>query len=281
MNNHSLCELFLRTDFQKAWADCDPFEKVEQLQGAVFRQLEARKTLRFEQNGSSFFIKIHRGVGWYEIIENLIRLRTPVLGAENEYLAIRKLEELGIDTMTAVAYGKKGINPARQRSFIVTEDLINTISLEDFCHRWQQIPATFRFKKNLIDKLAEVSRRLHKNGVNHRDYYICHFLLAIPDGVENIDPDNFKVSLIDLHRTQIRKQTPKRWIRKDIAGLYFSALEAHCGLTRRDVFRFIKVYTGLPLRQALHDYHWLWCGLEQKAQKLLTRTQRKSGGQSC
>ncbi|CAM3476133.1 lipopolysaccharide core heptose(I) kinase RfaP [Parendozoicomonas haliclonae] len=272
-------ELYLREDFQKAWAGSDPFEKVEQLDGEVFRQLEARKTLRFEQDDKSFFVKIHRGVGWYEIIENLIRLRKPVLGAENEYLAIKKLEQLGVDTMTAVAYGNKGSNPAKQQSFIVTEDLINTISLEDFCHRWQRHPPSFRLKKNLITKLAEVSRLLHQNGVNHRDYYICHFLLAIPDGVENVDPDNFKVSLIDLHRTQIRAKTPERWVRKDIAGLYFSALEANFGLSRNDIYRFIRVYTGLPLRQAFKDYHWLWKGLEEKAQKLLDRMQRKLGAQ--
>lgn len=276
-----MSELYLREDFQAAWRNKDPFDYVEQLEGEVFRQLEARKTLRFEQNGQSYFVKIHRGVGWYEIIENLLRLRKPVLGAENEFLAIKKLEKLGIDTMTAVAYGSKGYNPASQKSFIVTEDLINTISLEDLCKQWPNGPPSFRFRRNLIIKIADVSRRLHQNGVNHRDYYICHFLLTLPggedNGIERIDPDNFTLSLIDLHRTQIRTKTPARWVRKDIAGLYFSALEAPCGLSRNDILRFIKVYTGLPLRQALDDYQWLWQGLEAKARKLLARMQRKLG----
>ena len=265
--------LYLRQDFQSAWKGVDPFEQVEQLDGEIFRQLEARKTLRFEQDGKSFFVKIHRGVGWKEILDNLLRLRKPVLGAENEYLAIKKLEQLGVDTMTAVAYGNKGCNPARQQSFIVTEDLTDTISLEDLCKVWPENPPSFRLKKNLVAKLAEVSRLLHTNGVNHRDYYICHFLLKIPNGVENIDPDNFRVHLIDLHRSQIREQTPKRWIRKDIAGLYFSALDI--GLTQRDILRFIKIYTGMPLKQALSEYSWLWEGLQKKAQKLYERQQRK------
>ncbi len=271
--------LFLREDFQKAWKDVDPFTKVEQLDGEVFRQLEARKTLRFDQGGQSFFVKIHRGVGWYEIIENLVRLRKPVLGAENEYLAIRKLESLGVETMTAVAYGTKGCNPATQHSFIVTEDLVNTISLEDFCRDWPQNPPAFRLKKNLIEKLADVSHRLHFNGVNHRDYYICHFLLNVADGVDNLDPDNFTVSLIDLHRSQIREKTPQRWVRKDISGLYFSAMDI--GLTQRDLFRFIKVYTKLPLHKALKEFSWLWDGLKTKANKLYDRDQarqQKSGG---
>ncbi len=267
--------LYLRQDFQTAWKGLDPFEKVEQLEGEIFRQLEARKTLCFKQDGKSFFVKIHRGVGWKEIIDNLIRLRKPVLGAENEYQAIRKLESLGVDTMTAVAYGKKGCNPARQKSFIVTEDLVDTISLEDYCADWVQNPPPFRLKKNLVEKLADVSRLLHSNGVNHRDYYICHFLLHIPDGTGNVNPDNFRVHLIDLHRSQIRETTPKRWIRKDIAGIYFSALDI--GLTQKDIFRFIKVYTGLPLRQALSQYQWLWAGLQRKAQSLYERQKRKAG----
>ena len=177
--------------------------------------------------------------------------------------------------MTAVAYGKKGNNPAKQQSFIVTEDLINTVSLEDFCERWPQNPPSFRLKKNLIEKVADVSRLLHTNGVNHRDYYICHFLLKIPEGIDKVDPDNFRVHLIDLHRSQIREQTPKRWVRKDIAGIYFSALDI--GLTQRDILRFIKVYTGLPLKQALAEYSWLWEGLQKKARKLYARQQRKGG----
>nr|WP_283777625.1 lipopolysaccharide core heptose(I) kinase RfaP [Sansalvadorimonas sp. 2012CJ34-2] len=267
--------MYLRQDFQSAWKGEDPFEKVEQLEGEVFRQLEARKTLQFAQDGKSYFVKIHRGVGWKEIIDNLIRLRKPVLGAENEYLAIKKLESLGIDTMTAVAYGKKGSNPAKQKSFIVTEDLIDTISLEDLCETWPDNPPPFRLKKNLIEKVADVSRLLHNNGVNHRDYYICHFLLKIPNGIEKIDPENFHVHLIDLHRSQIRETTPKRWIKKDIAGIYFSALDI--GLTQRDILRFIKIYTGLPLKQALSDFNWLWEGLQKKADKLYTRQQRKAG----
>ena len=153
------------------------------------------------------------------------------------------------------------------------EDLINTISLEDFCAPWPQNPPSFRLKRNLLEKVADISRLLHSNGVNHRDYYICHFLLKIPDGIDKVDPDNFHIHLIDLHRSQIRQHTPKRWIRKDIAAIYFSALDI--GLTRHDVFRFIKVYTGLPLRQALVEYDWLWQGLQEKSQKLYIRKQRK------
>lgn len=265
--------LYLRDDFQAAWAGCDPFEKVEQLQGEVFRELEARRTLRFETSGKSYFVKIHRGVGWWEIMENLLRLRLPVLGASNEWRAIERLESLGVDTMTAVAYGQRGCNPARQKSFIVTEDLVGTISLEDFCRDWPERPPAFRLKQALIEKLAWVSRQLHENGINHRDYYICHFLLDISAGQENLDAGNLKVSLIDLHRAQLRRSTPQRWLEKDLAALYFSAMDI--GLTQRDVLRFIRHYCGGSLREALSQRKSLWLSLQRKADKLYDRMQRK------
>ncbi len=269
--------------FQNRWKDKDPFFEVEKIKGKVYRELEARRTLCFKLENKSFFIKIHRGIGWYEIVENLIRFRLPVLGARNEYYAIRHLEQLKIDTMKIIAFGEKGINPAKQLSFIVTENLINTISLEDYCLPWKelalkkQVP-NFQLKQALINKLADISRTLHQNGINHRDYYICHFLLDISKGEENLTIEDLKISLIDLHRAQLRNKTPERWIIKDIASLYFSAMDI--GLTKRDFLRFIKVYNHNSLqqgslRQALKTNKDFWQKVENRGAKLWDRKQRK------
>ena len=48
----------------------------------------------------------------------------------------REVTELGVDTMRAVAFAQRGSNPAKRHSFIVTEELAPTISLEDFCRDW-------------------------------------------------------------------------------------------------------------------------------------------------
>jgi len=265
-------QLELSKPFAQQWKNKDPFVEAEKLQGEIFRALEARKTLRFSLLGKSYFIKIHRGVGWFEIIENLVRLRLPVLGAANEYLAIKKLEQLNIDTMKIAGYGIKGSNPARQQSFIITEDLVNTISLEDFCRDWKKQTPDFALKYNLISKLVHISRTLHQNGVNHRDYYICHFLLEVSND-SNPDPENLKISLIDLHRAQLRQQTPERWIAKDIASLYFSAMDI--GLTRRDFYRFMKLYNNCSLRDCLTQHANFWNRVESQGHKLWQRKQRK------
>ena len=161
-------KLTIEEPFLSLWAGRDPFVAVEALEGEVFRELEARRTLRTEAGGRAFFVKIHRGVGWKEILKNLLSLRLPVLGAGNEWRAIARLAELGVDTMHGVAFGQRGRNPATQHSFIVTEELTPTISLEDYCRQWQEAPPSPRFKRALIARVADMARRMHAGGVNLR-----------------------------------------------------------------------------------------------------------------
>ena len=262
--------VWLTPPFDRLWAGRDPFVAVEALQGEVFRELEARRTLRTEVGGCGYFVKIHRGVGWGEIIKNLVCLRAPVLGAGNEYHALRRLAELGVASMTPVAFAERGTDPARQHSFIITEELAHTVSLEDHCRDWPTNPPPAAWKYALIGRVAEMAGRMHRGGVNHRDFYICHFLLHLDPPPR---PEDFRLSLIDLHRAQTRAATPRRWRDKDLAALYFSALEI--GLTRRDVLRFLRAYFERPLRDILREENALLARLEREAQRLLARYRRK------
>lgn len=263
-------KLILAEPFKTLWAGRDPFEAVEQLQGLVYRELEGRRTLRTEVEGRGYFVKIHRGIGWGEIVKNLSTAKLPVLGAGQEWRAIGRLHEAGVPTMTAVAYGERGGNPATQRSFIVTEELAPTISLEDYSADWLQNPPEPRLKRALIAEVARMTGTMHRAGVNHRDCYICHFLLHTD---KPVTADAFRLSLIDLHRAQVRRETPRRWRDKDLAGLYFSALGI--GLTQRDKLRFLQGYFQAPLRQVLRDEAALLTRLERKAEQLQSRFQRK------
>jgi heptose I phosphotransferase len=229
--------LFLNADWQTIWRDKDAFAEAAKLQGNIYRSKEGRRTLRFEQGNHSYFLKLHEGIGWGEIFKNLLQLRAPVLGAANEYHACLRLHELGIDTLVPVAFGERGNNPAQQLSFLITEELTNTISLEDYCKAWSVNPPSLREKRAIIRKLAHISKTLHENGINHRDYYLCHFLRADDERPFEITT---ALHLIDLHRAQMRKHTPLRWLIKDIAGLYYSAF--NLPLTRRDIICFISVY---------------------------------------
>ena len=251
----------------------DIFLKAQALTGDVFREVKGRRTLRFELGGKTWFIKHHKGVGWGEILKNLVSFRLPILGAKNEYLAIQALTELGVPTMTAAAYAERGWNHAQRESFLITEELKPVISLEDVCRNWPQQRPPFVFKQRLLLEVARMARLMHSNGICHRDFYLCHFLLHCQsDG--SIDTQACpQLSLIDLHRALIKPAFMQRWIKKDIAGLYFSARDI--GLTRTDLFRFIKAYSGKPLRQALSEQSAFWSVMQKKADRVWRRDLRK------
>jgi heptose I phosphotransferase len=259
--------IYLNSGFEKEWAGKNPFAEAFGLDGEVYRAVKSRRTFRFEQNGKSYFAKVHRGAGWVEIFKNLIQFKKPVLGARNEYEAIRRLEKLGVATMKVAAFGARGRNPAKIESFIITEELTNTVSLEDFCRAWKTMPPPFALKLAMIRYVAEVSRKLHRNGVNHRDYYICHFLLK-----KALLPEVY-AHLIDLHRAQLRRKTPRRWIVKDLAGLWFSAMDT--GLTQRDRFRFMKIYSGKSLRPAWKKDMRFWKTVERTACRLYLKEKKR------
>ncbi len=248
--------------------DSNPsFENLFSIKGEVFRDVCGRKTQRFVLENNGYFIKAHSGVGWVEIFKNLFLGRMPVLGANNEYEAIKKLTKLGVETMKWVAYGSRGLNPACLKSFIITEELTETISLEDFCTGWPSNPPAFRFKQTLIARVATMVKILHENGINHRDLYICHFLIN-----SNFEKsDKLQLYLIDLHRVQIRPKTPFRWRLKDIAALYYSSMDI--GLTKGDLYRFIRVYSDKPLRSAFEKDKVFWKKVRIKAGQLQAKKQ--------
>lgn len=236
----------------------------------IYRHKEGRRTLRFDYGGHSFFLKLHAGVGWLEIAKNLLQGRLPVVSAVNEYRAIMKLRQVGVDTLTVSAYAVQGRNPATRQSMLVSEDLVGTVSLEDYCANWADSPPAPGVRMRLIRTLAQAARRMHEAGVNHRDFYLCHFHLDL----SSLRDDIPRCYLIDLHRAQLRRRTPRRWQVKDLGSLYFSAMDS--GLTRRDLQRFVHHYCSGGLREAVAGQAGLWRQVELRAKRLYAKGQRSA-----
>jgi heptose I phosphotransferase len=149
---------------------------------------------------------------------------------------------------------------------VITRELADAVSLEDYCADWARRRPAPAIKWTLIRRVAEMTAAMHRAGLNHRDLYICHFLLQRPwPGPEA----PLHLHLIDLHRVQQRNVVPRRWRVKDLAALYYSALDI--GLTRRDLFRFVRWYDGLSPARTLRQRAGLWRAVEQRAMRLQQR----------
>ncbi len=269
--------LYLNEALTDAFAPPGNIASVMATEGDIIREAPGRRTVRFRHADKRYFLKNHTGVGWGEILKNLSYFKQPVIGAQNEWHGIHHLKRLSIDTITPVGYGMTNRNPAKRQSFIITESLEDTISLEDFCGKWQHRPPSsrseIRFKRWLIDKLAQIARDMHNSGANHRDFYLIHFLLKRGyDGKGDLSGEHSALYLIDLHRMQLRKRTPYRWVVKDIAGLYFSSLDVN--LKQRDLYRFMKAYRACSLAETLVADHSFWQDVQKRGLKVYEAEKR-------
>jgi len=265
--------LYLREDFQQAWAGKDAFAEAAALTGETFRHKEGRRTLRFALGGRSYFLKYHAGIGWGEVIKNLLQGRAPVLGARNEYEASLRLAALGLDTLTPAAFGERGINPARIESFLITDDLADSISLEDYCRDWPTRPPALHERRRLMRVVTGIVRTMHQAGINHRDCYLCHFLLYPETLAQAVTDRDVRCHLIDLHRAQIRDSVPQRWQVKDVAGLAYSAMDL--GLSRRDWLRCLRSSAGVPLKTALGRDGAFWLAVKRRAETLYRKDMKR------
>lgn len=263
--------IFLDAVFAAAWQGQDPFKAATALalKGEVVRAVKNRRTVRFEQDRQTYYLKLHQPLRWREILRSLLRGSLPVLSAQNEWQALERLRRLGLNVPETAAAGQCGQYPAGICSFIITRALENSVDLESYTANWQQLPPPGPIRRALLKQVALVTRIMHDGGINHRDFYLCHLYL---DQSCPATPKP-RLYLMDLHRAQLRPHTPMRWIVKDIGGLYFSAL--HLGLSPIDLLRFVRTYSGLPLGQAMRKKKRLWQRVRRRAAALHREAVRK------
>jgi heptose I phosphotransferase len=251
------------------------FDWLMNVQGQLHRAVKNRRTVEFHLGGRHYFIKAHRGVGWSEVWKNWLYGRAPIVSAEPEWLAIEALNAAGIATPSAAGRGLRGQAPANLESFIVMHALEGMISLEDLTRDWRGAQGKTRvlLKRALIQRLANIARVMHGAGLNHRDFYLCHFLTRDRDWSKWTPADPVELTLIDLHRVQRRATVPERWLVKDLGGLLFSALDA--GLTQRDLLRFLTAYRQRPWREVLAHEGGFWEKVRGNALKLYRSVHRR------
>jgi heptose I phosphotransferase len=154
---------------------------------------------------------------------------------------VARLERDGIAAMRLIAFGERLHADGLLESFVITEELAGYTQLDHYL-RQRFAPRAERTGRDagleaLIAAVADVARRFHAAGYNHRDLYCCHFFIR-PEAGQQSD-----VRLIDLQRVEQRRWLRRRWIVKDLAQLAYSAPRERIGCRER--IRFLRAYLGV------------------------------------
>ncbi len=232
--------------------------------GDVIKRLPTKTIARIEvpspTGARRFYLKRHAGpVGVGERVRAWCSGFSPSWGRK-EWEAIQAFRRAGIPTVTPVAAGDR-VSGGRRESFVMTEELEGFRSLESLATaRWASPldRAGFTEKRGLIRLVADLSRRMHGAGFNHRDWYLCHiFARAAADGT-------WDLRVLDLQRVDRRRWLRRRWIVKDLAALNYSAPTGV--MTAGDRARFLKAY--LNDERALREHRALIRAIVRKTARI-------------
>jgi len=197
------------------------FEKGKNLAKANLASFRRRIMFETENPKSALFLKRYQDIPKITQIKNWInrKKRISVMACDLEPAEI--LRRYGIDTPRTIAFGQQWKGVFEKRSFIITEKIPDSLSLE------QNLPID---KKKFISDLAAFVRKFHKTGYRHRDLYLCHIFCS----------SQGQFTLIDLHRVFKPLFFAKKYLIKDLAQLYYSS--PGNSVSRTDRLRFFLVY---------------------------------------
>jgi len=217
-------------------------------EGRCLRELKARENWYLPareppQTARGMYLKKHRVRTWLSRLRAWLGIGPGETPARVEANNVQWLSAEGILVMRVVAFGEKLHADGLLESFLLTEELQGYRDLRDFLgRRFAPAPAQCtagrdRELDRLIRRVAEVARRFHSAGYNHRDLYCCHFFVKEPA------PGEFDIRLIDLQRVQCRRWFRRRWLVKDLAQLAWSAPRDRIKCTHR--LAFMRHYLGV------------------------------------
>jgi len=189
---------------------------------AAFRQ---RIVFDTDNPKATLFLKRYQNIPKLTQLKNWLNQRKKVSTMACDLEPAKNLKKLGINTPRAIAFGQQYSGLFEKRSFIITEKIPDSASLEE------KIPQSFyRGRKTFIENLAQFIRRFHDTGCRHRDLYLCHIFCN----------SQGKFTLIDLNRVFKPVVFSQRYRIKDLAQLYYSAPGRI--FTKTDRLRFFLAY---------------------------------------
>ncbi len=196
-----------------------------------------RSRLQLELNNPSatLFLKRYQSPPLLSQIKNWLNNHSICSLALSEANTALKLSNLGINVPQVVCFGDEQGLLFEKRSFVITNKILNSESLEKKLPAYFYGPITddkLNLRKSFIRKLADFIKKFHETGYRHRDLYLCHIFY---DGFD-------KFHLIDLARAFRPMVFSERFRIKDLAQLYYSAPAA--AFSKSDRIRFYLYYTA-------------------------------------
>jgi tRNA A-37 threonylcarbamoyl transferase component Bud32 len=155
--------------------------------------------------------------------------RKSFASAERE--AIEDLAAAGVGVPGVAACGQQWGILFERRSFLMTEEIHDSQSLERRLPPCFDDPTALQARRDFIRRLAGFIKRFHATGRRHRDLYLSHIFCSDAGGF----------CLIDLARAS-RPILQRRFQIKDLAQLHYSCPAR--SFSRTDRMRFYLAYAG-------------------------------------
>jgi tRNA A-37 threonylcarbamoyl transferase component Bud32 len=212
------------------------FEAGRDLAKANIGRFRQRRQFELSPAGSDHAVKVY--LKFYEHapltrqLRNWLSHRRRGSFALLEHEAARQLAVAGVGTPRTVAWGQQWQTLFEHRSFLITEQVPQSRSLESAlppCFQGYLTASKRQQRRDFLRRLAFFIRRFHETGYRHRDLYLSHIFCS----------DAGEFCLIDLARAS-RPVLRRRFQVKDVAQLHYSAPAA--SFSRTDRLRFYLAY---------------------------------------
>ena len=184
----------------------------------------------------SVYLKRHDRLPWKLRLAALIDPEGRHSPGATEWANLEAVRARGAAVPEVVAVGER-IGPwGKLQSYLMVLELSGCLPLHEVIPVLADgsDPRAFAaWKRSLIAEAAACTARLHREGLFHKDLYLCHFYIDMTAQ----SPGLHRLHLIDLHRLGRHRWTALRWRWKDLGQLLYSSVGV-AGIDDRDRLRF-------------------------------------------
>ena len=237
---------------EPAWADLLKSVHMDSIPGVVTsplgeiisqdRKMEKNDVKRLEVEWSGrkyvFYVKRYYNYLFEKIWKRAFRGSWwPPSMVKSEFVNLKRLEKWGINIPEPVAYGEHRFGGGLINAFIISLEIPQAMGLDYLVNNWlpDQPPHTQKsVRAELIDSLAEVTRRMHDHGFEHHDYFLRNIMVS--------DFDFSKLFILDAPRGRAWP----RWLGRLRAPHDLATLDAAAPkiFRRTERLRFFLKYRG-------------------------------------